>query len=296
MSKQNEIICIGEILWDALPSGLYLGGAPLNVCYHLNRFGVTAAIASRVGNDRLGREASARIRRKGIPDDYIQVDEQAETGFVRIELNEKGDPDYDIVQPVAWDFVEFVPALGRAVRDTRGVVFGSLAQRNERTRTTIQQLWDTEAKKIFDMNLRPPFVDRDIVTASLEVADIVKVNDHEMDRLQKWYGLPAAVQKAADALADRFACSLICITRGKEGAQLYRDGRWYEHAGFPVTTRDAVGAGDAFLAAMLFGFLRGKEGEDLLAYANAAGALVAGMDGATPAYTMQDVLEVMHSR
>lgn len=292
---QNQIICIGEILWDALPSGLYLGGAPLNVCYHLNRLGIEAAIASKVGKDRLGSEALRQIRLKGIPSGLIQTGEKAETGFVSVELDKSGDPVYEIVEPAAWDYVELTAELREAVRYSSGLVFGTLAQRSETTRTTIREVWESDALKIFDMNLRPPYVDRKIITDSLEVSNIVKMNEAELVKLKEWYTLPKTEKEAMMALADRFELSVLCVTYGKKGAKLCQDGFVFEHEGFPVTTRDAVGAGDAFLAALLYGIRNDKRGDELLALSNAAGALIAQKDGATPAYTVEDVINEMKS-
>lgn len=293
MSSQNGILCIGEILWDALPSGLYLGGAPLNVCYHLNQFGIGAAIASRVGNDRLGSEATLRIKRKGMLTEQIQKDDHHETGFVSVELSKSGDPTYDILEPVAWDFIEFTESLEEAVQNCWGLVFGSLAQRNEISRHTIQKLWELDVKKILDMNLRTPYVNKDHIFDSLEVSDIIKMNEDELNQLKDWYDLAGETPKAIEQVAQKFDCRLVCITRGANGAVIFREGEWYEHKGFPVKAKDAVGAGDAFLAALLYGIKNGKDSSELLTFANATGALVAQKDGATPAYSMQDILQEM---
>jgi len=291
----NKIICIGEILWDALPSGLYLGGAPLNVCYHLNRFGIDAAMASRVGGDRLGSEAIRQIKMKGIPSELVQTGGEAETGFVCVELDKSGDPTYDIVKPAAWDYIELTPELEQAVESSSRLVFGTLAQRSDVSRTTIQKLWENDAQKIFDMNLRPPYVEKQLVTDSLEVADVVKMNDDEINELKEWYSLPQEDTDSMLELAGRFNISVLCVTSGKKGARLCQDGALFDHPGFPVTTRDAVGAGDAFLAAMLYGLTAGRSGAELLALSNATGALVAQRDGATPDYTLQEITEEMNT-
>ncbi|MFH5830963.1 carbohydrate kinase [Halalkalibaculum sp. DA384] len=290
MSTKTGILCIGEILWDALPSALYLGGAPLNVCYHLNRFGINASIASRVGRDRLGSEAINRIRRKGIPVDQIQEDNDYETGFVCVKLSTSGDPTYNIIEPVAWDYIRLTQSLKNKAQQCWGLVFGSLAQRNDVSRHTIQQLWEFDVKKILDMNLRTPFVDKSIIYDSLSVSDIVKMNEDELNQLSDWYGFSADTPKAVEQVARKFDCRLVCVTRGADGAMLYREGEWYEHKGFPVKAKDAVGAGDAFLAALLHGIKNNKKSSELLPFANATGALVAQKDGATPAYSIQDIL------
>lgn len=293
MSETTNILCIGEVLWDALPSGLYLGGAPLNVCYHLNQFGIDSAIASRVGDDRLGREALRRIQQLGIPADLVQVDSREETGFVLVELTAEGDPQYEILEPVSWDYIEYTDLLKDKARASWGVVFGSLAQRGTVSRNTVQQLWNLDLQLVFDMNLRPPFINRNIIHDSLLAAGIVKMNEAELGKLAGWYSLSSNIKNAVEALAGKFDCSAICITRGEKGALLFYHGNWIEHNGFPVDVRDAVGAGDAFLAALLYGMLKEKEGKELLAFANATGSLIAQKDGATPEYSLEDVLNKM---
>lgn len=289
MINQQCILCIGEILWDALPGGLYLGGAPLNVCYHLNRQGIRAVIASRIGNDRLGKEALRRIKQKNIPHEYIQDDPDAETGFVEVTIGEDGEPAYDIVKPVAWDFIEKSPELEGLSDTCWAIVFGTLAQRSETTRNTIQALWSGSALNILDLNLRPPYDDEKVVHDSLRVADIVKMNEDELSRLKEWFSLPGNDREAVERLCDRFDCSLVCITKGAEGAMMYKENLWHEHSGYPVETKDTVGAGDAFFAAFIAGLRREMKGKELLAFANAAGSLVAQNDGATPEYAISDI-------
>lgn len=295
MAEKTSILCIGEILWDGLPSGLYLGGAPLNVCYHLNQFNINSVIASRVGEDRLGKEAIRRIERKGILTDYIQNDSHNETGFVSVELDQ-GDPDYNFVDPVAWDYIELTERLDNTVEGFWGLVFGSLAQRNAQSRATIQALWDKDITKILDMNLREPYIDRDVIHDSLTAADIVKMNEDELNQLKDWYALSGETRKAVEELTTKFDCPLICVTRGANGATVYSDGEWHDHKGFPTKVRDAVGAGDAFLAALLYGITNDHQNGQLLPFANATGALVAQKDGATPFYTIRDVLFTMKKK
>lgn len=296
MDLHDGILCIGEILWDSLPSALYLGGAPLNVCYHLNQLGINASIASKVGKDRLGEEAISRIESKGISTDLIQQDGAHETGFVCVTIGEDGDPEYNIIEPVAWDFIRLNDRLVNVLEGCWGLVFGSLAQRNSASRETIQKLWQLDVLKILDMNLRPPHVEKQVIFDSLQAADIIKMNEEELDQLKQWYDLSDNTREAVEQVSQKFNSSLVCITRGANGATIFRDGIWSEHRGFPKKARDVVGAGDAFLAALLFGIKSGKVGNELLAYANATGALVAQKDGATPSYSMEDILSQMEQQ
>lgn len=279
----SEILCIGEVLWDALPAGLFLGGAPFNVACHLRAAGHPAAMVSRVGDDRLGEEILRRATGYGVAVDLMQVDSTLQTGFVRVALDDIGTAAYEIVAPSAWDAIELTAELEARASSARAIVFGSLAQRAPVTRATIERLWDTDALMVFDANLRPPFDDRDVVRRSLEHADIVKLSDVELHQLITWFGLPKGERAAAAAVAEAFACATVCVTRGDKGAAMWRDGAWSEHPGFEVEVKDTVGAGDAFLAVMLAGYLGGAADAAILQHANMIGAYVATQFGAVPA-------------
>ena len=288
----SEVLCVGEVLWDALPAGLFLGGAPFNVACHLRAAGVPVAMVSRVGADRLGEEALRRAAWYGVATDLVQVDPALPTGFVRVTLEPSGDAEYEIIAPAAWDAIAPSDALLQRAAEARAIVFGSLAQRSAVTRATIERLWDTDAPLVFDVGLRPPFDDRDVVRRSLRRAAIVKLTDEELRRLAAWFDLPGGAAPAArtadllptvTALAETFGCGTVCVTRGREGAALWRDGRWTEHAGFEVEVRDTVGSGDAFLAVLLAGLLSGAEDRVLLQHASLIGAYVATQSGAVPA-------------
>jgi fructokinase len=280
----DEILCVGEVLWDALPAGLFLGGAPFNVACHLRAAGVPVALVSRVGPDTLGEEVRARVARYGVGTDLLQSDAGLPTGFVRVAVDGAGDARFEIVAPSAWDAIEATPELLARAAAARAIVFGSLAQRAPTTRATIERLWDSPALMVFDVNLRPPYDDREVVQRSLRRADVVKLNADELRRLGDWFRLAGDGERAlADALAARFECRTILVTRGANGAALLRDGHWAEHPGFEVEVRDTVGAGDAFLAVALAGLLSGMDDRTLLRHANLAGAYVATQSGAVPA-------------
>jgi fructokinase len=283
----REVLCVGEVLWDALPAGLFLGGAPFNVACHLRAAGVPVAMASRVGDDRLGEEVLRRAAQFGIATDLLQVDPELPTGFVRVTLDETGEASFDIVSPAAWDAIAPTPELLQRAADARAIVFGTLAQRAPVTRGTHQRLWDTEALLVFDANLRAPHDDPAVVRRSLEHADVVKVSARELRRVAEWFDLPPATDPAAErttaaALAERFGCATVCVTRGGAGAALWRDGTWTEHRGFEVEVQDTVGAGDAFLAVLLSGLLSGADARAALEHANLIGAYVATQRGAVP--------------
>ncbi len=290
----NEILCVGEVLWDALPEGLFLGGAPLNVARHLHALGERAVMVSRVGTGRLGREARRRLEARGMTTDLVQTDDALETGFVTVTLDAEGTPAYDIVRPVAWDALALTEELSERAAAAAAVVFGSLAQRSPASRRAVRDLCSGgSALKVFDVNLRPPYDDEGVVVASLGLADVVKLNDDELGQMKGWFDLPGAMRAAAEALAERFGCRAVCVTRGAEGSALWEGGRWWEHAGYRVKVKDTVGAGDAFLAAMLSGLLAGRAGAELLEGANRLGAYVATRSGAVPAYESGDLEDVI---
>ncbi|PQJ34926.1 hypothetical protein BSZ35_10245 [Salinibacter sp. 10B] len=288
----DEILCVGEILWDALPDGLFLGGAPFNVACHLRALGEDVGFVSRVGNDVLGDEALRRLRVYGLETDLMQVDDTLPTGFVRVALDDGGEPDYEIVEPAAWDAITLSDPLQQRGERAAAVVFGSLAQRAGTSRQTIQALCETNALRIFDINLRPPYIDRDVVERSLSIADVVKLNDHELHRLRTWFGLPNGAEAAMGALADTFGCSAVCVTLGGEGARLWNEGQYWSHPGYATEVADTVGAGDAFLAAFLSGIINDQNGEILLDRANRLGAFVASRSGALPSYDVESLADV----
>jgi fructokinase len=278
----SEILCVGEVLWDALPEGLFLGGAPFNVACHLRAAGTLVSMVSRVGHDRLGQEALRRAARYGVGVDLVQVDEALPTGFVSVTVDDAGIPTYEIVAPAAWDAITANDALFARAVDARAIVFGSLAQRHATSRRTIEGLLESKALKVFDVNLRPPYEDREVVWRSLQRADVVKVSDAEMRQVADWFDLRGSSRDIAARLAESFGCSVVCITRGSNGAALWHDGAWSEHPGFTVEVKDTVGAGDAFLAVLLVGLLAGGDDGMLLQNANLIGAYVATQFGALP--------------
>ena len=278
----SEILCVGEVLWDALPAGLFLGGAPFNVACHLRAAGQPVSMVSRVGRDHLGDEVLRRAARFGVGTDLIEVDPELPTGFVRVDVDDAGNARFEIVEPAAWDAIAPSEALLARAARARAIVFGTLAQRNARSRRTIEQLWDSPGLKVFDVNLRPPHESENIVRRSLEHADVVKLNEEEMRTIGRWLGLPAEPRPAMEALAETFGCRAVCLTRGSAGAALWREGRWTESPGFEVEVRDTVGAGDAFLAVLLAGLLANVEDGALLRNANLIGAYVSTQFGAVP--------------
>ena len=280
----ERVAVIGEALWDSLPAGLFLGGAPANVACHLNELGRPASVISRVGDDELGREVLRRLRSRGVSTDTIQIDDGSiPTGFVVVTMKDAM-PTYDIVQPSAWDAMEPSDDLVAAAKDAV-VVYGSLAQRDPRSRAAITVAADAAAKRVFDVNLRAPFIDPDLCVAHAKDCWLVKLNDEELPEMYGWLGLSGEtdVGGMARATFDALGCEMLCVTRGGDGAALITKSEGFaEHPGFVVDAVDTVGAGDSFLATLLDRLLDGASANVALERACRVGAFVATQQGATP--------------
>lgn len=291
---KNSILCIGEILWDRLPEGDFLGGAPFNVAYHLKKFEGEVAFISRIGEDALGKLTLERVEALGLSTAYIQQDKDLPTGVVDVTFTEGGVPHYTIREPAAWDAIDLDEQTSRLIRTSQAIVFGTLAQRNSVTAQTISSIHASSALKVLDLNLRAPYDQLETVRESLEIADFLKVNDEEFQRLQEWFGLPESMSEAAGLLSEKFNLNVICITCGGEGAFLFHDGEWIKSGGVKIRATDTIGAGDAFLAVLLTGFLKQFPMQKLLDRANRFGAYIATQKGGTPTYEIGTLEGIDH--
>jgi fructokinase len=283
--EKRRVVGIGELLWDVLPSGKQLGGAPANFAYITNLLGDAGIVASRIGDDRLGEEALQRLRRLGVSAEFVQKDEARSTGIVRVELD-NGQPRFQILQPVAWDSLEWTQTWAQLASEADAVCYGSLAQRSEPSRATIRRfLQETrpEAVRIFDVNLRQNFYSKEVIEESLKLATIVKLNHEELPVVANLLALEArGPRESARRLLASFNLNLVCVTRGSAGSVLVSANEYCEHAGFKVKIADAIGAGDAFTAALVHGYLSGLPLSEMNESANRVGAWVAGQRGGMP--------------
>ncbi|WP_159520426.1 carbohydrate kinase family protein [Sunxiuqinia indica] len=294
--NNKQILCIGEILWDRLPSGAKPGGAPMNVALHMNAIGQCAAISSRIGNDGAGKELTTFIERSGLRTEYIQVDEKLPTSEVLVHLDANNNATYKICEPVAWDNLQLTDSLQSKAKECGLLVYGSLASRNEQTRNTLVKLLEGDAIKLIDVNLRKPYDRREIVEPLLHKSDIIKLNDDELRVFAGWHNKHNMTEKKmVQWLSEHYDADLVCVTKGKNGAALYCEGNFYEHPGFKINAVDTVGAGDAFLAGLVSAMFENKSYEDALALACATGAFVASKAGATPKYDMQEIKQILMS-
>ena len=289
------ILCIGEVLWDRLPSGSKPGGAPLNVAVHLKAVGFEVDLASRIGNDEAGKELVNFLAKSGVNTQFIQTDEKYPTSEVLVHLDENNNASYEICEPVAWDFVELSSELVQFAKKAELIVFGSLASRNEKTRETILKILENKGLKLMDVNFRPPFDKREVVEKLLAKTNIVKLNDDELRVFAAWHNQSHLNEtQLMKWLANYYKLQMVCVTRGKNGALLYSKNKIYSHPGFVIKTADTVGAGDAFLAGMVASILAKKTPDEALSFACATGAFVASKKGATPKYKLKEIEKIQH--
>lgn len=280
------IVSIGEIVWDIIADRKLLGGAPLNVAYHLASLGLEVRLLGRIGHDELEAHTLRRIAELGLPLADIQRDQKLPTGRVLVTFGKNNEPSFDIIAPAAWDAIEAEPFLRAAPRPFH-LVFGTLAQRSAPSRRAIRALWDKAELLFYDVNLRPPFTPAEVVLDSLAAADVAKLNEEELRQVADWSGLAAgSLARRAQALCRRWQLLCVAVTRGPAGALLVTRDDLFEHGGFPVKVADSVGAGDAFFATLIEGIIRQRPWQECLARANRRGSYVAGRAGATP--PMQD--------
>jgi len=286
MSKRHIIVGLGELLWDLFPAGAQLGGAPANFAYIASLLGDEGIPASRLGQDSLGTDAIRRLGELGLSTEFIQKDADHPTGTVKVEVDRTGQPRFEVAESVAWDFLEWTPQWQKLAEQADAVCFGSLAQRSERSRATIRRFLPAlrkSAVRVFDVNLRQDFYSMDVLAESMKLATIVKLNHEELPKIMRLFKLQTSGEEASARQLLSHEVKLVCVTRGSRGSLLVSADECSEHPGFKVKVVDTVGAGDAFTAALVHGYLRGTSLAQINETANRVGAWVASQSGATPA-------------
>ena len=285
-----KITAFGEILWDNLPTGKVLGGAPVNLLTHLAALGADCSVISRCGNDADGAALREAIRRKHVAIDFIQTDPQLATSQVLVQLNDEGCAHYDIVYPCAWDKIQAGEAAKTRVAQSDVFIFGSLSVRDAVSRQALAELLPHASFKIFDVNLRPPHYQLAHLSDMMRQADFIKLNDDELHEIATALGSPyRSIEQNIHFIAEHTHMRQICVTLGKHGAL-------YAHHGYRVNVADTVGAGDSFLAGFIHQFLQGKTPPETLAFACALGSLVASRHGATPEVSLAEIEAMMNPR
>ena len=297
MSESPLMVGLGEVLWDILPSRRVLGGAPANFAYMATLFGDRGIVASRVGNDELGREALQLMNNMGVCTSYLQSDNQYETGVAGVLLDSEGQPGFTIKEQVAWDFLQWTPDWEELSSRVNVVCYGSLAQRSRASAETIQRFLRNTPEKallICDANLREPFYDAETLRKSFQFADILKLNERELFQVSSSLGLGSGNEvELAKGLLREFDLEMICVTKGARGSLLMADHTMIEHAGISVDVADAVGAGDAFTACVAHYYMQGRPLEEISDSANRLAAWVATQVGATPFVSGAQLVRIM---
>ncbi len=281
---RKRILAVGEILWDLLPDGPKLGGAPFNFAYRINSLGELGGIASRLGSDALGQMALERLARLGMDAALVQTDAAHPTGTVPVTLDARGNPDYTILPNVAYDHLEATPELLRVAGEADCICFGTLIQRAPTARETLQVLLDGSpaSLKLLDLNLRRDCYTPETIAGSLDRADILKLNENEAAFLAAQYGLRSDLPELAADLLSRWELEVVVITLGEHGVIARDQSCGAVHVpGFRVQVADTCGSGDAFTAAFLHAWMHGWPLVESCQLGNALGALVAAQTGAT---------------
>ena len=281
---ENKIVGLGEALWDVLPEGKKLGGAPANFAYHAGQFGLDTLAISAVGEDQLGDETLSAFEEKGLK--YIMPRVPFPTGTVQVELDAQGVPAYEIREGVAWDNIPFTPEMEKVARSCKAVCWGSLAQRHEVSRNTIHRFLDATPPtclKIFDINLRQTFYDEEVIRASLKRCNILKINDEELVTIGRLFGYPGLdMSNKCWLILGKYNLDMLVLTCGVNGSYVFKPGAMTFIETPKVDVADTVGAGDSFTASFCAAILKGLSVSDAHQLAVETSAYVCTCNGAMP--------------
>lgn len=292
--KKLKAVAFGEVLWDIFGNEKKIGGAPLNVALRMKALGANVNMISCVGNDPDGNAIIDEVNKLGLNTNTILKSDDFPTGLVNVILDESKSATYEILYPSAWDKIILNDTARKSVQNADVLIYGSLVCRDEVSRQALEELLHTDAYKVFDVNLRKPHYDYEILQQLMQSANFIKFNDEEITEISQ------ALDSPFETLEENmnFICSLtnakaICVTRGKDGALLLWEKNLYENKGYTVKVEDTVGAGDSFLGALVTSLLTGKEPQQALNFACATGALVAGSAGANPEILASSIEELI---
>ncbi|MDQ0640930.1 fructokinase [Pedobacter sp. W3I1] len=282
-------ICFGEILWDVLPDGAMPGGAPLNVAYHLNKLGLPTSIISKIGNDEKGLELERLLDGWQINKSLLQRDTIHPTSEVIARVGSRNEVSYEIVFPVAWDFIDHQSMIDSALQSSIYFVYGSLASRNTLSRETLFNFLESDAIKVFDINLRPPFFNKRLLADLMERADIIKFNESELQMVQILFGGSFVNEKEqVGFIQECFSIPEVIVTKGEFGASYYRMDQSYHAWGSEVKVKDTIGSGDSFLAAFIANHQLGLSPKTIIKNAIGMGAFIATKKGGCPEYEIEE--------
>lgn len=295
--KNLKAIAYGEILWDVFDNEKKIGGAPLNVALRMKTLGCDAAMISCVGNDEDGKIIIDTVKNLGLETDAIITSENFPTGLVNVTLDKNGSATYEIKYPSAWDKIILNDAAIELISQADVLIYGSLVCRDQVSRQSLEELLNTNAYKVFDVNLRKPHYSYEILEQLMKSADFVKFNDDEILEIASALHFPdKSLEESMNFISSLADVKGICVTRGKHGALLLWEGTFYENNGYPVVVADTVGAGDSFLATLITSLLTNKNPQEALDYACAIGALVAASPGANPKISESEIGNMMDKK
>jgi len=293
----KKIIAFGELIWDIFKDGKKLGGAPANLVYRVNTLGDQGYLISRVGKDQPGEEALEMLEKMGISGDFVQIDPVLPTGMASIKIASEGRPDYLIEPDLAFDHIDSAKVLFDLVKDADCLFFGTLVQRCEISRNTLQEIIAAapSSLKFLELKLRRNCYSQSVIENSLRMADILRVKENELYILKNEIGLFEYESKAlALELINDFKLDIVIVTRGKHGVfAIDKAGNFFEDRGFIVDLVDTVGAGVAFSAGFIHVYLEEKNLESALRFGNASGALTTETHGATVPISKRQISEFM---
>jgi len=293
----KKIAAFGELLWDLLPSGKVLGGAPANFIYRINSFGDDGTLLSKVGNDKAGRDAREAIKKLGLSDENIQTDYEFSTGSVKVKIDAHGNPDFNIITDVAYDHIEINAEMIDAFTEADCVCFGTLVQRYGISKNTLRELIHEapDVVKFLDINLRKKCYTAASVEESLRMTNILKANDEELLITKELLGLKGEnLKDLAREVLKTFNIKIILCTLGSNGAFcLTQDDVFHYDPGYQISLGDTVGAGDAFSAGFVHYYMNGESIEESLRFGNASGAMVSTTTGATSPVSKEQILDFM---
>ena len=282
----NVVVGMGEALWDVLPEGKKIGGAPANFAYHVSQFGLTSCVVSAVGPDALGKEIQENLTSKGL--NHLIAEVPYPTGTVQVEIDQAGVPQYEIKENVAWDNIPYTSQLEFLAKRTQAVCFGSLAQRNVVSRETINRFLDAmpqteDSLVVFDVNLRQGFYNKEILCNSMKRCNILKINDEELVTVSRMFGYPGIdLQDKCWILMGKYNLKMLILTCGINGSYVFTPGNVSFQPTPKVDVADTVGAGDSFTAAFIASILKGKSVAEAHSIAVRTSAFVCTKDGAMP--------------
>ena len=292
----KNLVCYGEVLWDMLPTGKKLGGAPLNVALRAQSLGNKTTVISSIGNDGIGKEIADAIKSYSASLDHIQLSGNFGTSEVLVRLDENGSASYEIKMACAWDDIALQEKDIELVKSSDAFIYGSLVARSNKSRETLFSLIENSKFNVFDVNLRAPHYTLETLERLMKPADFIKFNDDEIFEICTNLGFQNnTLEDCIRFLAKKTNTNRICVTLGKDGAVLFSNDLFFYNKGYKVTVADTVGAGDSFLATIISKLLNGTPPQEAIDFACAIGAIVASKSGANPEVSSVEIEAIMQT-